>query len=116
MPKTMPKTKPASMSKRTKKTASTTSALPHTRIESDSMGEMHVHHELLHGATTQRAVLNFPVSGRPLPPQVIASYLELKRACAQANLKLGELKRAKQTTLLNHANVYWKTLQIAAHK
>jgi fumarate hydratase class II len=56
---------------------------------------MHVHHELLHGATTQRAVLNFPVSGRPLPPQVIASYLELKRACAQANLKLGELKRAK---------------------
>ena len=64
------------------------------------MGEMHVHHELLHGATTQRAVLNFPVSGRPLPPQVIASYLELKRACAQANLKLGELKRAKANDIV----------------
>ena len=100
MPKTMPKTKPTTMSKRTKKAASATSALPHTRIESDSMGEMHVHHELLHGATTQRAVLNFPVSGRPLPPQVIASYLELKRACAQANLKLGELKRAKANDIV----------------
>ena len=43
-----------------------------TRIESDSMGEMHVQADLLHGATTQRAVLNFPVSGRTVPPAVIA--------------------------------------------
>ena len=71
------------MAKKNTKTAKT-AGTHKTRIESDSMGEMHVHADMLHGATTQRAVLNFPVSGRPVPPQVIAAYLELKRACAQA--------------------------------
>ena len=33
-----------------------------TRIEKDSMGEMAVPKEALYGASTQRAVLNFPVS------------------------------------------------------
>ncbi len=36
---------------------------PSTRIEKDSMGEMPVPAEALYGATTQRAVLNFPISG-----------------------------------------------------
>jgi fumarate hydratase class II len=71
-----------------------------TRIESDSMGEMHVQADLLHGATTQRAVLNFPVSGRTVPPAVIAAYLELKRACAMANLKLKELPRDKADAIV----------------
>ena len=62
------------MAKKNTKTAKSASAAK-TRIESDSMGEMHVHADMLHGATTQRAVLNFPVSGRPVPPQVIAAYL-----------------------------------------
>jgi fumarate hydratase class II len=65
------------------------------RVETDSMGEMRVPHDALYGATTQRAVINFPVSGRPVPPQVIAAYFELKRACALANLKLKELPRDK---------------------
>ena len=34
-----------------------------TRIEKDSMGEMAVPKDALYGASTQRAVLNFPVSG-----------------------------------------------------
>ena len=34
-----------------------------TRIEKDSMGEMSVPESALYGASTQRAVLNFPVSG-----------------------------------------------------
>jgi fumarate hydratase class II len=71
-----------------------------TRIESDSMGEMHVQADLLHGATTQRAVLNFPVSGRTVPPAVIAAYLERKRACAMANLKLKELPRDKADAIV----------------
>ncbi|MFM9145692.1 MAG: class II fumarate hydratase, partial [Phycisphaerales bacterium] len=64
-----------------------------TRTETDSMGSMTVPADVLYGATTQRAVLNFPVSGRPVPPQVIAAYLELKRACATANARLGVLPR-----------------------
>ena len=88
------------MAKKNTKTAK--SAGTHkTRIESDSMGEMHVHADMLHGATTQRAVLNFPVSGRPVPPQVIAAYLELKRACAQANVKLKELPRDKGQAIVD---------------
>ena len=37
------------------------------RRETDSMGEMFVPATALYGATTQRAVLNFPVSFRPVP-------------------------------------------------
>ena len=35
-----------------------------TRIEKDSMGEMEVPAQALYGATTARAVKNFPISGR----------------------------------------------------
>src|SRR5690606_18898540 len=37
------------------------------RIEHDSMGELQVPADALWGASTQRAVENFPVSGRPMP-------------------------------------------------
>ena len=72
-----------------------------TRLETDSMGAMQVPADALYGATTQRAVLNFPVSGRPVPPQVIAAYFELKRACALANLKLRELPRDKADAIVD---------------
>jgi fumarate hydratase class II len=62
-----------------------------TRIEKDSMGEMTVPAHVLYGATTQRAVLNFPVSGRPVPPAVIHAFALLKRACAEANMELKKL-------------------------
>lgn len=55
------------------------------------MGEMHVPADALYGATTQRAVLNFPVSGRPLPPRLIHAYVLLKKACAQVNMDLKKL-------------------------
>ena len=42
---------------------------------------------------TQRAVLNFPVSGRPVPRGIIQAYGLLKAACATVNL---ELKRLRQ--------------------
>jgi len=58
------------------------------RIEKDSMGEMEVPIQALYGATTQRAVLNFPVSGRPLPTSLIRAFALLKRSAAIANCKL----------------------------
>ena len=45
-----------------------------TRIEHDSMGEMEVPLHALYGASTQRAVLNFPVSGRIIPPSIIFAF------------------------------------------
>jgi fumarate hydratase class II len=68
-----------------------------TRIERDSMGEMEVPFHALYGASTQRAVLNFPVSGRPMPASIIYSFALLKRSAAIANakLKLLDEKRSK---------------------
>jgi fumarate hydratase class II len=60
------------------------------RTERDSMGEMSVPDDALYGASTQRAVLNFPVSGHRLPVRFIRGLGLVKRACAEAN---GELQR-----------------------
>ncbi len=62
------------------------------------MGEVQVPRDVLYGASTQRAVLNFPVSGRPVPMAVIRAYAILKSACAKVNQDLGDLnnERAKQ--------------------
>jgi fumarate hydratase class II len=62
-----------------------------TRIEKDSMGEMPVPADALYGASTARAVANFPIANRPLPPAVIHAFGHLKAACAQANKDLGKL-------------------------
>ncbi|MDQ3160273.1 MAG: aspartate ammonia-lyase, partial [Pseudomonadota bacterium] len=41
------------------------------RIEHDSMGDLEVPADALWGASTQRAVLNFPISGQPMPRESI---------------------------------------------
>ncbi len=71
-----------------------------TRIERDTMGEMPVPADALFGASTQRAVLNFPISGRPVPPQVVRGFAELKRASAQVNASLGVIPRRVGTLIV----------------
>jgi len=65
------------------------------RTERDSMGEMTVPDDALYGASTQRAVLNFPVSGRPLPAAFIRALGLVKWAGARANAELGLLPPEK---------------------
>ncbi len=55
------------------------------------MGELPVPDDALFGASTQRAVLNLPVSGRPLPEPFVRSLGLVKLACARANEQLGLL-------------------------
>ena len=62
-----------------------------TRTERDSMGEMEVPAAALYGASTQRAVLNFPISGSRLPPPFIHAYGLIKQAAAETNAELGLL-------------------------
>ncbi len=62
-----------------------------TRVEPDSMGEMVIPADALYGASTQRAVLNFPISGRPLPRAFLRAYGIVKAAAAHANQRLGKL-------------------------
>ncbi len=64
---------------------------PATRIERDSMGEMAVPADALYGASTQRAVLNFPISGRPMPAAFIHALALVKQAGAETNAELGLL-------------------------
>ncbi|MHB8587774.1 MAG: class II fumarate hydratase [Candidatus Dormibacteraceae bacterium] len=66
-----------------------------TRIEKDSMGEMEVPAAAYYGASTQRAVLNFPISGQALPRRFIRALGMVKRAAAQTNLELGLLSRRR---------------------
>ena len=61
------------------------------RIERDSMGELQVPADALWGAQTQRAVLNFPVSGRPMPRGFIRALGLVKAAAATVNGGLGLL-------------------------
>ncbi|MBX3383311.1 MAG: class II fumarate hydratase [Phycisphaeraceae bacterium] len=68
-----------------------TSTTTKTRTEKDTMGEMSVPADALYGASTQRAVLNFPVSGRPVPLAIIQAYAAIKSACATVNEGLGRL-------------------------
>ena len=65
---------------------------PETRIEKDSMGEMEVPAAALYGASTQRAVLNFPISGTPVPADLIHAYGLIKMAAAETNAELGLLQ------------------------
>ena len=65
-----------------------------TRTERDSMGEMQVPAGALYGASTQRAVLNFPISGTRLPLPLIHAYGRIKQAAAETNAELGLLDPA----------------------
>lgn len=59
------------------------------------MGEMLVPDDALYGASTQRAVVNFPVSGRPMPAAFVHGLGLVKLACAVANEELGILSVEK---------------------
>ena len=59
-----------------------------TRIERDSMGEMQVPINAYYGASTQRAVLNFPISDLRFPREFIRALGQIKQAAAYANESL----------------------------
>ncbi|MGO1522397.1 MAG: class II fumarate hydratase [Nesterenkonia sp.] len=61
------------------------------RIEHDTMGEVKVPARALYSAQTQRAVENFPISGRTLERAHIQALAQVKKAAAQANAELGVL-------------------------
>ena len=62
-----------------------------TRVERDSLGEVHVPENALYGAQTQRAVQNFPISGQRFGRRFIQALGLVKKAAAEQNLELGTL-------------------------
>jgi len=78
-------------------TTSTTDPAPDDtayRIEHDTMGEVRVPRDALWQAQTQRAVENFPISGTPIEPALIAALGRVKGAAARVNKDLGVVDEA----------------------
>ena len=67
------------------------SSKPAVRIEKDSMGPMEVPEAAYYGASTMRAVLNFPISDLRFPRSFIQALGLIKLAAAQTNVELGLL-------------------------
>src|SRR5213082_488370 len=74
-----------------------------TRREKDSMGEMTLPASALHGASTHRAVLNFPVSGYRFSRPFVRALGLIKWAAAQANHDLGLLDAERSALIVQAA-------------
>jgi len=73
------------------------------RIERDSLGALEVPADALFGGQTQRAVLNFPVSGLRPWRAFIWSMAAIKRAAAEVNHELGLLDSARAQAIAQAA-------------
>ena len=74
-----------------------------TRREKDSMGEMSLPASTLYGASTHRAVLNFPVSGYRFSRPFIRALGLIKWAASQANHDLGLLDAERAALIVQAA-------------
>src|SRR3954471_6654765 len=77
-----------------------------TRVEKDSMGEMSLPESALYGASTQRAVLNFRVSGYRFTRPFIRALGLIKWAAAQANHDLGLLDAERSALIVQAAEEF----------
>ena len=66
------------------------------RTERDSLGEMPVPAWALYGASTARAVVNFPISGLRAEPTFLWATLAIKRAAAVVNRDSGMFREMRQ--------------------
>ncbi|MBI3763419.1 MAG: aspartate ammonia-lyase, partial [Chloroflexi bacterium] len=73
------------------------------RTERDSLGELQVPAGALYGVQTQRAVLNFPISGMRPWRAFIWSMAAIKRAAAEVNRDLGLLDADKANAIVEAA-------------
>ncbi len=74
------------------------------RIEHDTMGEVRVPANALYAAQTQRAVENFPISGKGLEPAQIVALARIKRAAAIVNAELGILDKGIADSIVGAAD------------
>ncbi|MGO1397443.1 MAG: class II fumarate hydratase [Brevibacterium yomogidense] len=74
------------------------------RIEHDTMGEVKVPADALYSAQTQRAVENFPISGKTLESEHIAALAQVKKAAASANEELDVLDAQRAAAIRTAAD------------
>jgi fumarate hydratase class II len=73
------------------------------RVEHDTMGEVRVPADARWGAQTQRAVENFPVSGRPVEVELVHALGAIKAAAAEVNADLGVIERDAAAVIVTAA-------------
>ncbi len=73
------------------------------RVESDSMGTINVPSDKYYGAQTARSLANFDIGGQKMPEEIIRAFGILKKAAAQANLKLGLMDQATHDLIVQAA-------------
>ena len=71
-----------------------------TRIERDSMGDLPIPADAYYGVQTQRAVINFPISGWKAYPELILATVQIKRAAIIANMALKQVDKKKGQAIL----------------
>lgn len=71
--------------------SSSTGAAVEYRTEKDSMGEVRVPADAYYGASTQRAVENFPISGLTMDRRIIWAFGLLKGSAASVSGRRGEV-------------------------
>ncbi len=70
-----------------------------TRKEKDFLGELEIPADAYWGATTQRAIENFQISGKTFPIPFIMDLIMVKKACLMANLELGVIDKGEAHAL-----------------
>ena len=74
-----------------------------TRIEKDSMGEFEVPIDAMYGASTARAIENFPISELKFSRSFIRALGEIKKACAVVNQNNKLLDKKIATAIIDSA-------------
>ena len=76
---------------------------PRTRTDRDSMGPMEVPVDAYYGASTMRAVLNFPISTLRFPSTFVRCLGLVKKAAAHANMDLHLLSQPVAKAIMEAA-------------
>jgi fumarate hydratase, class II len=74
------------------------------RVETDTMGAIHVPHDRYWGAQTARSLIHFDIGNDVKPPELIRALGILKKACALANRDLGKLSDDKANLIVQAAD------------
>lgn len=75
-----------------------------TRIEKDSLGDVHVPSDAYWGSQAERTRGLFKISGLTEHPRMIDAYIMLKKACAVANGELGLLDQKQASAIAQAAD------------
>lgn len=70
------------------------------RIEHDLLGEMNIDDSHYYGIHSMRALNNFPITGRPIHPELVSAMVTIKKAAAVTNESTGMLNGEKAEAIV----------------